>query len=84
MKTLILTIVTASVFGAGTLFAGPAAPYGGQHSAAPRVLGKAVAEMKCETMTIAAGDKNGATQVVACKKIATVRAADCRIACARK
>lgn len=84
MKTkLLLTLTAAAALGTSNLFAGP----GPQFNTAPRTarqLAAPVAAMKCETMTIAAGGKQGGTQVVSCKHYANIRPDDCRRACATK
>lgn len=63
-------------------FAGPAyqptAP-----NVKPRLLISPVAEMKCDTMVINGGGRNG-MQVVSCKHYAKIRPDDCRRACANK
>ena len=51
---------------------------------APRVIASPVATMKCDTMSVASGPKSGGTQIVSCKSYASVRPADCRIACMSK
>ncbi len=49
----------------------------------PRVLVTPVAAMKCDTMVINGGGRNG-MQVVSCKHYASIRPDDCRRACANK
>jgi hypothetical protein len=49
----------------------------------PRLLASPVAEMKCDTMVINGGGRNG-MQVVSCKHYAKIRPTECRIACRNK
>ena len=86
MKSLLkLTLAIAAVtLGSTSLFAGSTYRFVTPNEvAAPRMLPAPVHNMKCGTMVIKAGGRNG-WQVVQCKDYANIRPDDCRRACASK
>ena len=84
MKSLLkltLAITAAATLGSASLFAG--GPFRSPENVTPRVLVTSVANMKCDTMVIHGGGRNG-MQVVSCKDYAGIRPDDCRRACSNK
>jgi len=86
MKTLLkltFAITIAATFGAASLFADRPYRYVPPSEIAPLRLVAAtpVAKVKCDTMTVHGGGRNGMV-TVPCKHYAQVRPDDCRRACA--
>ena len=86
MKSLLkltFAITAAATLGSASLFAGSVFRFPTQSEIAPpRLLVAPVATMKCGTMVIQGGGRNG-RQVVACKDYANIRPDDCRRACSK-
>ena len=84
---LIAKLTALAAFAALTattaLAGGPNWPSAPRNDVKPRALAPHVSEIKCDTMVINGGGRNG-MQVVSCKQYANIRPAECRLACKNK
>ncbi len=84
MKSKLLLALTAALtIGSTSLFAGPGQRDPAPRSRSVRTFTAPVADLKCNTMVINGGGRNG-MQAVSCMHYANVRPDDCRRACANK
>jgi hypothetical protein len=81
MKSLLKLTLAIATLGSASLFAG--GPFRYPENVTPRVLAPPPTNMKCDTMVIQGGGRNG-WQTVPCKDYARIRPDDCRRACAGK